>query len=719
MNSFNRTNNHKTTTTTTWVNQGYHTLSSNNQYIQNQNPQRVYNTPTQYQRGRSTSYNPTNRRVNSVTSNKQNGNVIKNTYAYNITPQTKVGNTNLVTLDHMNKNLQKYSQGIQQKDNNNYNAPNTQRPVSIRSGHNQNRRQNPSIPKQVKNYRNPSTHSRKEYKSPINMNILQKTISRSGKEKFVSNPTQVNYLEKKNIGQEKQTIGMTISERNNNTEIYTSKIKTSQLIDGVMNGGNKSGYGNQDFQVSNYPEQDIKYQSIHPDSNYFKNTKDNNFVRENNQQSSIQRGRNRKSKSSRNDSSGRMQGNAFINIPKVQTNYGIMKKSPKNNIPTYKKRNEQYYNGGDNNQRGRKQPDPYFKNKMQNSNEMLSGYNSAEKGIKMQDLNEYEKAVNKIDSKKLFKNNFQIDNRNKLKLEDNIFNPSNNYMNSVKSREKSRNASRSRSRLQNMELLGRSVDKGNQKFNRSKPKLDPFSYKFNISSQRDTGKIEQKNNSNNVNQMMEKANKYGDTAITFDPIIERKVRALPKDKVKKALFNTTNIKSTDELKEKILKKNEILMKLKAQHLKLLQDPKNPDNLRSQLEMREKQNNKILEKIRKIKEQTEEKKEEYKELIEIDNQMKSLLGMMSESEKRERDRLIAELKRTDALYLKTKQENEELKAQMEDSSKGMVFKQHLIDEEVNRVKTMIEDQLEDDFEKGNQMLINQIQKMYNKLLAAKN
>ena len=123
----------------------------------------------------------------------------------------------------MNKNLQKYNQGIQQKDNNNYNAPNTQRPVSIRSGHNQNRRQNPSIPKQVKNYRNPSTHSRKEYKSPINMNILQKTISRSGKEKFVSNPTQVNYLEKKNIGQEKQTIGMTISERNNNTcLLYTS-----------------------------------------------------------------------------------------------------------------------------------------------------------------------------------------------------------------------------------------------------------------------------------------------------------------------------------------------------------------------------------------------------------------------------------------------------------------------------------------------------------------
>jgi hypothetical protein len=319
----------------------------------------------------------------------------------------------------------------------------------------------------------------------------------------------------------------------------------------------------------------------------------------------------------------------------------------------------------------------------------------------------------------LFKNNYEIDNKNKLQLEDNIFGKGEDYMENVRrSRSKTRNASRSRSRLAKMDLLGKSQEKSYKNANNTK--LDPFSYKFNVSP-KPKKKEEEKSAQRGwgVNKIANNVNKYSDTAITFDPIIEKKVRALPKDKVEKALFNSNNINSIDELKDRIMRKNEMLVRLKAQHMKLLQDPKNPDNLRSQLEMREKQNKKILEKIRNIRKQTEDKKEEYKELIEIDNQMKSLLSMMTESEKKERDRLIAELKRTDELYLKTKQENEQLKSQMEDSSKGMVFKQHLIDEEVNRVKNMIEEQLEDDFEKGNQMLIEQIKKMYNKLLAAKN
>ena len=690
MNTFNRTNAQKTPTTT-WVTQ-------TKQYTQNPPTQRVYNAPVQYQRGRSTGHQPINRRVRSVHTNRPNQTVVTKTVQYNPLYKPQPIPQNQISLDHMNNNLQKYNQQNSQIEKRSYQA-NPQRPVSIRSGQQQQqRRQNPV---QKRTYRQPSTHSRKEYKSPIQRNILQETISRKTPENFVSNPTDMKYGEK-SITTGNQTLGLTISERNQNTEIYTSNIKTSQLLEGIKMQ-KRSGFGNQELQVSNFPEQDMKYQSINPGSNYFNNTQNSAYARD-----SKARGRSRQSKSSRNDSSGRVTGNTFINIPKVQTNYKIMNKK--------KKKSQNYKNTE--RQRGRQQPDPYFQNKIQNSNEMLSGYNSAEKGIKLKNLNEYERAVQQIDSNKLFKNDYQIDNKNKLNLEDNIFEKSNNFMNSVKSRERSRNASRSRSRLANMELLGRSTDKN--KFNRGRPqaKADPFSYRYNVSSRKEPGK-QNEGNMGNLNQMMTRAKKYGDTAITFDPIIEKKVRALPKEKVKKALFNNNNIKSTEELKNKILKKNEILMKLKAQHLKLLQDPKNPDNLKSQLEMREKQNKKILEKIKKIKEQTEEKKEEYKELIEIDNQMKSLLGMMSESEKRERDRLIAELKRTDALYLKTKRENEELKAQMEDSSKGMVFKQHLIDEEVNRVKSMIEDQLEDDFEKGNKMLINQIQKMYNKLLAAKN
>ena len=689
MNTFNRTNVQKTPTTT-WVT---HTT----QYTQNPQTQRVYNAPVQYQRGRSTGHQPTNRRVRSVHTNRAPPTVVTKTVQYNHLYKPQPRQQNLISLDHMNKNLQNYTQQGNQIEKRNYQQPNPQRPASIRSGQHQQRRQNPSVQKRT--YRQPSTHSKKEYKSPIQRNILQETITRKVPEKFVSNPTEMKYKEN-TLGSGNPTLGLTISERNHNTEIYTSNIKTSQLLDGIGGHQKRSGFGNQGLGMSNFPEQDVKYQSIKPGSNFFNNTQNSGFGRD-----SKPRGRSRQSKSSRNDSSGRVAGNTFIQIPKVKTNYKIMKE---------KKKSSKFQNTEG--QRGRQRVDPYFQNKIQTSNEMLSGYNSAEKGIKLKDLNEYERTIQNIDSKKLFKNDYQIDNKNKLNLEDNIFEKSNNFMNSVKSRERSRNASRSRSRLANMELLGRSTDKGRMR-GRPQAKADPFSYRYNVSSRKEPGK--QEKNVGNLNQMMTRAKKYGDTAISFDPIIEKKVRALPKEKVKKALFNNNNIKSTEELKNKILKKNEILMKLKAQHLKLLQDPKNPDNLRSQLEMREKQNKKILEKIKKIKEQTEEKKEEYKELIEIDNQMKSLLGMMSESEKRERDRLIAELKRTDALYLKTKRENEELKAQMEDSSKGMVFKQHLIDEEVNRVKSMIEDQMEDDFEKGNQMLINQIQKMYNKLLAAKN
>jgi hypothetical protein len=387
----------------------------------------------------------------------------------------------------------------------------------------------------------------------------------------------------------------------------------------------------------------------------------------------------------------------------------------------YRKNKNNFYDSGkfSNSKNISGYADPYINAKVQESNEMLSGYNSAEKRSKKIELNEYEMAKNQIDSNKLFKNNYQIDNKNKLQLEDNIFGNSKNYVEEVqRSRSRTRNASRSRSKLARMELIPKSQEK-NLKSNTAS-KLDPFSYKYNVSPK--PQKKEQPKTGQRgwgVNKLTSGVNKYSDTAITFDPIIEKKVRALPKDKVEKALFNSNNIKSIDELKDKIMRKNEMLVRLKAQHMKLLQDPKNPDNLRSQLEMREKQNKKILEKIKNIRAQTEQKKEEYKELIEIDNQMKSLLSMMTESEKKERDRLIAELKRTDELYLKTKQENEQLKNQMEDSSKGMVFKQHLIDEEVNRVKNMIEEQLEDDFEKGNQMLIDQIKKMYNKLLAAKN
>ena len=660
-----------------------------NQYrpkpVPNRTTQYVYNQNSQY-RGNSQSYRNSNRRVRSV-----NINNTKPPTTFTHVPQTK---NQPIGLDQMNQNLQKYT--YQKPTSITYSNSN-QRSVSIRSANKQN------LSNPTRNY-TPSKNMTKDYQPRGKPNIQS---SNKSTEKFISNPTTNQSRGNQRVN---PLIGLTISERNNNTEIYTSKIKTSTLFEEGLKGHQNVNSISKDVKGSLYGERDVAYQSIIPGSNTQQSHK-NSFVHD-----SSTRGR-YNSRSSRERSSGRIKGNTFINIPKVQTNYGIMKQNKKR---TYQRNNKNFYDSNQyhqsNNMSG--YADPYFNAKIKESNEMLSGYNSAEKRSKKIELNEYEMAKNQIDSNKLFKNNYQIDKKNKLQLEDNIFAKEQNYMESVRSRSRNRNPSRSRSRLAKMDLIGRSQEKTYQKPNNTK--LDPFSYKFNVSP-KPLKKEEPKTGQSGwgVNKMANNVAKYSDTAITFDPIIEKKVRALPKEKVEKALFNSNNINSIDELKDKIMRKNEMLVRLKEQHMKLLQDPKNPDNLRSQLEMREKQNKKILEKIRNIRKQTEQKKEEYKELIEIDNQMKSLLGMMTESEKKERDRLIAELKRTDELYLKTKQENEQLKNQMEDSSKGMVFKQHLIDEEVNRVKSMIEEQLEDDFEKGNQMLIDQIKKMYNKLLAAKN
>ena len=697
MNTFNRVT-PTPTTNTKWKGPTTQKVEYRRVYVPEQTTQRVYNQPTQY-RGQSPGYSSNNRRVRSVNVNRPEHTMITNQVKY--VPVQPPPSKPSIGLDAINNNLIYNQKRRTTTTQNQYGMSSQQRPPSIRNSSQQRHVQVMSIPSQSSKYRQPSSHSKNEYNPPIQRNILQKTINRKSREKFVSNPTE-------RVGEKIPSNGVTVSDRNNNTEIYTSNIKTSQILK------NHPTLKNSVIRQtdSNIYEREVKYQSILPGSNMQPNSSGSQFMGQSNSNQRNFNSRSRKSKSSRNDSTGRIKGDTFINIPKVKTDYGIMK-----NNAQYKPPKNTFYN---------RKGDPYaqntqgFSNKIKDSNEMLTGFNSAEKNKKQEELFEYQQTLNNIDSNKLFKNNYQIENRNRFGLTEDIFGQSDNFIDTLRNKNQSRNASRSRSRLANRDLIGRSVEKGHRVKESGQPsKLDPFSYKYNFSPA-PAKRVEAKQSPAPQGRMYEvPKSRYDDTAITFDPIIERKVRALPKEKVEKALFNSNNIKSIDELKDKIMKKNEILMRLKAQHMKLMQDPKNPENLRSQLEMREKQNKKILEKIKKIKEQTEQKKEEYKELIEIDNQMKTLLSMMTESEKKERDRLIAELKRTDELYMKTKRENEQLKSQMEDSSKGMVFKQHLIDEEVNRVKSMIEDQLEDDYEKGNQMLINQIQKMYNKLMAAKN
>ena len=706
--------NYSKTTTTYRVNP-----HQNAEYVRGYTPEKKitykYTQPNGY-RGNSQTQSSSNRRVRSVNVNRpqQRGNSQVKYANAHPSRNTQQG------LDQISKNLVQSRNHSRRRDNNSF-VPNVQRPASIRSG-NQNNRRYPSIPKKSNVYNNYTTPIRNNFNAGIQTNPLKKTVSRKSPENFISNPTDTKY--RKPSEKKQQMIGLTLSERNNNTEIYTSQIQTSQLLNIKPNTTTRNGaFEQQEYSKGKFNERNVKYQSIIPGSNANPSNKNSNFINDSYHTRNRLSNYSRNTRPQRNDSSGRIKGNAFINIPKVKTDYGIMNTKSKhsNNDRNYAKRNKHYDQskeplGPDN----LGYPSQGFKPKFRESNEILSGYNSAEKNTKINELREYEKTINQIDSNKLFKNNYRIEKNQKLDLNDDIFDKSRDYFQTISVNQKNRqNASRSRSRLANMNLIGKSVDKKQAESGEHKKRaLDPFSYKYNVSP-KPQKKEAVKQRQAGYNQMMSQMNKYSETAITFDPIIEKKVRALPKEKVEKALFQSNKIKSIDELKDKIMKKNEILMSLKAQHMKLVQDPKNPDNLRSQLQMREKQNKKILEKIKRIREQTEQKKEEYKELIEIDNQMKTLLSMMSESEKRERDRLIAELKRTDELYLKTKMENEQLKEQMEDSSKGMVFKQHLIDEEVNRVKSMIEETMEEDDEKGNQMLIDQIKKMYNKLLAAKN
>ena len=705
MNPYTR---HVTTTNTIYRNAPQKVV-----YTQSPAPQRVYNAPpptTTTYRPPSPMISTNSRRVRSVNTTARPNNLTNQARYVPVHPPKS---PNTAGLDHISKNLQMY-RNSRNTTNEKRMGGGQPRPASIRrTGYGNNGNvghqnvggvygQNHGTNQVIRN-RGPSVHSRNSSKPRQQRSQIQQTIQLNPSDPFQTTSTEIRFGEKPKSNAPQFTAPIVNSERQNNTTLYTSNIQKSQLL----NTGQAGQFGGQ----SKAFEKDVAYQSINPiQTNYNPNSSQNQYVVESNVQNNYQSHSRKSYKSgvSRNDSTGRIKGNTFIPIPKVVTNYGIMNPAKKKHGGN--KRNKSYY---DNNDKYNYTP------KMEESGGYVNGYNTAEKNKKEDELLEYQRTVTNIDSNKLFKNNYQLNKQNQLALDENIFDRKSNFMEEVRNRSRSQNASRSRSRLEKRDLIGKSTEKGPNLKARAQ-KLDPFSYEYNFSPNVSEKKIEKKNTlapQQKVGQMPK--SRYDDSSITFDPIIERKVRALPKDKVEKALFNSNNIKSVEDLKDKIMKKNEILMKLKAQHMKLMQDPKNPENLRSQLEMREKQNKKILEKIKKIKDQTEQKKEEYKELIEIDNQMKSLLSMMTESEKKERDRLIAELKRTDELYMKTKRENEMLKAEMEDPSKGMVFKQNLIDEEVNRVKSMIDDQLEDDYEKGNQMLIDQIQKMYHKLMAAKN
>ena len=481
--------------------------------------------------------------------------------------------------------------------------------------------------------------------------------------------------------------------------------------------------------------------------------------------------------SSKFGSQGRVKATTFINIPKVNTQYSKFKgkkktnknrrppkRKHKSNIPRRKKtknledsslnsrthrnvqdrriepqnRNNNFDNGQDPNDWDIRKSQEQMPVTMGKKKSNFNGYNTGEINQRNNELLEYQRTVENIikNKDKFFQKNFKINNDHQLGLNDDIFsssykkgrnpmqpqervtNQGQGFMRGNSTRNKS---NRSRSRLEDMDLL-RTPSTRTPLLEEAEKKIDPFSYNFDLTRQtsirskksRDNNSRSSHMNSRGINVNNKFENYMQQEETKRDPIIDKQIRQLSQLQIDRAMKTSLARKSQKDLKEEILLRNRHLVEMAAQLKMISEGPSSLEYLQNQIIIKREKTSQYIKELESYKTRRAKLNNDNKTTRKVADQMKKLIGSMNLNERQERVNLIALIKDVDINCIRTSEENKKLESDIINRGKDSEFNKDLISEEVSKVKFDLDEAIDDNFEKGNKMLIYHLKMIYKKL-----
>ena len=380
------------------------------------------------------------------------------------------------------------------------------------------------------------------------------------------------------------------------------------------------------------------------------------------------------------------------------------------------------------------------------SDRMVEGFNRGEVDLKERHLREYEKTRSELKTRKnkLFTRKYELSERDRI---DDLFSEHTDIASFAGAGNPNRRTNPPVSRLQQIDVFAQSFPKsknqqtsqalrsprGRQRHTLTSKKqngllsnnnIDPFSYGVDLANLHkgqtdDSNTLEQSSESDAFKYSKHKKlySRKGkpapkrDSAV-FDRQIEQKIRRLSRTRVQNEIRMAQTHTSEDKLKEDIVTLNRTLQILDQDYQTIKQDTNNPLVIEEEVKSKKRELDQANYDIQKFRLQRINAGEEIRKILDVDSEMKNLLNLMNEEERRERDRLVNDTLKNDQTYLRLMTENEEFKMRVQHNVDFDWQKDEMLKEELQKIQFELASERKEGEEEELMRIMNRMYAQFN-------